>query len=98
LHHRGIEIGAVIAHIVEMDADTTQLKRNRAKVFMIAAVLFFVGSQGPDLGDLFDDGGHHRARHEEHFEAKIDKIIAKIEQAAERAERKGSGFSLKIEF
>ncbi len=81
-----------------MDSDTTQLKRNRAKVFMIAAGLFLVGSQGPDFGDLFDDGDHHRARHEEHFEAKIDKIIAKIEQAAEKAERKGGGISLKIDF
>lgn len=81
-----------------MNSEITQLKRNRAKVFTIAAGLFLLGSQGPDVGDMFDGRDHHRSHHSEHFEAKIDKIIAKIEQAAEEAERKGNGFSLKIDF
>jgi hypothetical protein len=94
----GIETGRAAAHIIAMDTDTTQLKRNRAKVFTIAAGLFLLGSQGPNLGDVFDGDEHHRSRHSEHFEARIDKIIAKIGQAAERAERKSDGFSLKIGF
>lgn len=81
-----------------MDSDIAQLKRNRAKVFMIAAGLFLLGSQGPDIGDAFDHGERHHAARSEHIEAKIDKVIAKIEQAAEKAERKGDAFSLKIDF
>ena len=81
-----------------MDSKIAQLKRNRARVFMIAAGLFLLGSQGPTIGDAFGHDDYHRGRHSEHFEAKIDKIIAKIDQAVEKAERKGNGFSLKIEF
>jgi hypothetical protein len=81
-----------------MDSETTQIKRNRAKVFTIAAGLFLLGSQGPDIGDAFDHGDRHRGARSEHFEAKIDKIIAKIEEAAEKAESKGDSFSLKIDF
>jgi hypothetical protein len=67
-----------------MDADNTQLKRNRAKVFMIAAGLFLIGSQGPDIGDLFDD--HHDERRQ-HIVVKMDRIDQAAEEAADFAER-----------
>ena len=67
-----------------MNDDTAQLKRNRAKVFMIAAGLFLIGSQGPDIGDLFDD--HHSERRER-IVVKMDRIDQAAEHAADFAER-----------
>lgn len=68
-----------------MSTDIDQLKRNRAKVFMIAAGLFLLGSQGPDMGDLFvDHGADHR---EARISVETDRIEAAAERAAELAER-----------
>ncbi len=67
-----------------MNDDTAQLKRNRAKVFMIAAGLFLIGSQGPDIGDLFDD--HHSERRER-VTVEIDRVDEAAERAADFAER-----------
>jgi hypothetical protein len=67
-----------------MEAETTQLKRNRAKVFMIAAGLFLLGSQGPNMGDLFGD---QHDRHRERIAIKIDRVEQAAERAADLAER-----------
>ena len=76
------------AHIVGMDADTRQLKRNRARVFTIAAGLFLLGSQGPDIGDLFDDHDHgDRASRHERISVEIDRADQAAERAADLAER-----------
>jgi hypothetical protein len=71
-----------------MDSETTQLKRNRAKVFTIAAGLFLLGSQGPDIGDLFEHHGNHRSvAHQERADIEVDRIEAAAEKASELAER-----------
>jgi hypothetical protein len=92
---RGIEIGGMVAHVKRMDNDLSQLKRNRAKVFTIAAGLFLLGSQGPDFDDLFDD--HHGERrapvaisHEHAAERAADfaeRAAMWAERAADAAER-----------
>ena len=80
----GIEIGATVAHVMLMDRDLSQLRRNRAKVFTIAAGLFLLGSQGPDFGDLFD--GHHGERRA-HVTINHDQAEQAAERAADLAER-----------
>ena len=76
------------AHTQSMGAETHQLKRNRARVFIIAAGLFLLGSQGPDIGDLFGDHGHgDRASHRERISAEVDRVDQAAERAAQLAER-----------
>ena len=72
-------------HIRTMGADIDQLKRNRAKVFMIAAGLFLLGSQGPDMGDLF--AGHGTDHRETQISVETDRVEVAAERAAELAER-----------
>jgi hypothetical protein len=75
-----------------MELDANQLKRNRAKVFVIAAGLFLLGSQGPDFGDLFGPGDrdHYGAR-EGQISIDFDHIdmdnidTQRIEDATDRA-------------
>ncbi len=67
-----------------MDTDIAQLKRNRAKVFAIAAGLFLLGSQGPDFGDLFDDHYNERS---ERIVAKMDRIDQAADEASDFADR-----------
>ena len=84
----GIEIVANTMHVRTMSTDIDQLKRNRAKVFMIAAGLFLLGSQGPDMGDLFaGHGADHREARETRISVETDRIEAAAERAAELAER-----------
>ncbi len=72
---------------MEMDQETHELKRNRARVFMIAAGLFLLGSQGPDIGDFFDGHNHDdRASHSDRISAEIDRADVAAERAAELAE------------
>jgi hypothetical protein len=84
----GIEIRANTMHVHGMSADIDQLKRNRAKVFMIAAGLFLLGSQDPDMGDLFAGHGadHHELR-QARISVETDRVEAAAERAAELAER-----------
>ena len=72
-------------HVRGMSADIDQLKRTRAKVFMIAAGLFLLGSQGPDMGDLF--AGHGTDHRETQISVETDRVEAAAERAAELAER-----------
>jgi hypothetical protein len=88
LCRKGIEIGGAEAHIADMDSETTQLKRNRARVFTIAAALFLVGSVGPDLGDLFDrHDGNRGDRHRERIAIEIDRVDEASDRAAAMTER-----------
>jgi hypothetical protein len=67
-----------------MEPDIAQLKRNRAKVFLIAAGLFLLGSQGHHLGSLV---GHHEWSHHENADIDVDRIEAAAEHAADLADR-----------
>jgi hypothetical protein len=68
------------------ERDSTQLKQNRAKVFMIGAGLFLLGSQGPDISNLFWHHGDHRSEtRNERIE--IDRVDAAAERASELADR-----------
>ena len=75
-----------------MEQDISQLKRNRAKVFTIAAGLFLLGSQGPDFGDLVGShGAHHGDARAAQIGIDFDHIdmdnvdTRRIEDAADRA-------------
>lgn len=72
-------------HVRTMSTDIDQLKRNRAKVFMIAAGLFLLGSQGPDMSDFFAGRGadHREAR----ISVEADHVGDAMDQRTEYAER-----------